>query len=128
MRACIARRNRPDYAPDQQRQRGIFAVETCQRHVYICVGTPPGCNTRHCELPAPGVVATNLLPGWLRILNPLLGHVIDPEAGARSSVYLALSSEAARTNGCYFDECHTQRRASHVARRCRVTRGALEYE
>jgi NAD(P)-dependent dehydrogenase (short-subunit alcohol dehydrogenase family) len=63
----------------------------------------------------PGVVATNLLPGWLRILNPLLGHVIDPEAGARSSVYLALSSEAARTNGCYFDEYHAERRASQSA-------------
>ena len=63
----------------------------------------------------PGVVATNLLPAWLRILNPLLGHVIDPEAGARSSMYLALSSEVARTNGCYFDECHAARRASQSA-------------
>ena len=53
----------------------------------------------------PGVVATNLLPRWLRLIKPLISPVIfDAERGARTTLYLALSNEVARVSGRYFDE------------------------
>ena len=52
----------------------------------------------------PGVVATNLLPRWLRIIKPLISPVIDAERGARTTLYLALSPEVAGVSGRYFDE------------------------
>jgi len=64
----------------------------------------------------PGVVATNLLPRWLRLLKPLLSPVIlDVESGARTSLYLALSNEVAETSGCYFDEHQRLQRAAALA-------------
>ena len=45
----------------------------------------------------PGVVATNLLPRWLRVIKPLLSRVMfDAERGARTSLYLALDAECRR--------------------------------
>ena len=53
----------------------------------------------------PGVVATNLLPWWLRLIKPLISPVIfDAERGARTTLYLALSNEVAGVSGRYFDE------------------------
>jgi NAD(P)-dependent dehydrogenase (short-subunit alcohol dehydrogenase family) len=53
----------------------------------------------------PGIVATNLLPRWLQIIKPLISPVIfDEERGARTTLYLALSSEVAGVSGRYFDE------------------------
>jgi retinol dehydrogenase 12 len=53
----------------------------------------------------PGVVATNLLPAWLRLLKPLISRVMfDSERGARTSLYLALSDAVAGVSGRYFDE------------------------
>lgn len=53
----------------------------------------------------PGVVASNLLPPWLRLVKPLLSPgMLDVERGARTSVYLALAPEVAGTTGRYFDE------------------------
>jgi NAD(P)-dependent dehydrogenase (short-subunit alcohol dehydrogenase family) len=53
----------------------------------------------------PGVVASNLLPTWLRLVKPLLSRVIfDVERGAQTTLYLALSPEVATSSGCYFDE------------------------
>ena len=53
----------------------------------------------------PGVVATNLLPRWLRLIKPLISPVIfDAERGARTTLYLALSNEIAGVSGRYFDE------------------------
>lgn len=53
----------------------------------------------------PGVVATNLLPRWLRLIKPLISPVIfDAERGARTTLYLALSNEVAGVSGRYFDE------------------------
>jgi NAD(P)-dependent dehydrogenase (short-subunit alcohol dehydrogenase family) len=53
----------------------------------------------------PGVVATNLLPWWVRVIKPLLSPVIfDAERGARSTLHLALSDEVAGVSGKYFDE------------------------
>src|SRR5260221_1118605 len=58
----------------------------------------------------PGVVATNLLPRWLRALYRLTGReVIDAEHGARTSLYLALSAEVAGLSGRYFDEQQRER-------------------
>ena len=64
----------------------------------------------------PGVVATNLLPRWLRIIKPLLSRVIlDPERGARTSLYLALDPGVAGLTGRYFDEQQTPQPASALA-------------
>jgi retinol dehydrogenase 12 len=53
----------------------------------------------------PGVVATNLLPRWLRLIKPLFSPVIfAAERGARTTLYLALSNEVAGVSGRYFDE------------------------
>jgi NAD(P)-dependent dehydrogenase (short-subunit alcohol dehydrogenase family) len=64
----------------------------------------------------PGVVATNLLPPWLRLINTLIGRLIfDSERGAQTTLYLALSPEVARVTGCYFDENHVVQPASALA-------------
>jgi NAD(P)-dependent dehydrogenase (short-subunit alcohol dehydrogenase family) len=64
----------------------------------------------------PGVVATNLLPRWLRAIKPLLSPVIfDAERGAETTLYLALSDAVAATSGAYFDEHQVARPASDAA-------------
>jgi len=63
----------------------------------------------------PGVVATNLLPRWLRTVKPLISQVIDPEQAARTCMYLAMAGEVAGTSGCYFDERHAVQPASRLA-------------
>lgn len=53
----------------------------------------------------PGVVATNLLPGWLNLIRPLFKRLIlTAEQGARTSLYLALAPEAGALQGQYLDE------------------------
>jgi retinol dehydrogenase-12 len=53
----------------------------------------------------PGVVATHLLPRWLRIIKPLISRpIFDAERGARTTLHLALSDDVAGVSGCYFDE------------------------
>ena len=64
----------------------------------------------------PGVVATNLLPRWLRVIKPLLTRVMfDAERGARTSLYLALDPSVAGVTGRYFDEYQHPRSASPLA-------------
>jgi len=64
----------------------------------------------------PGVVATNLLPRWLRVIKPLITRVMfDAERGARTTVYLALDQSVAGITGRYFDECQLPRVASPLA-------------
>jgi NAD(P)-dependent dehydrogenase (short-subunit alcohol dehydrogenase family) len=63
----------------------------------------------------PGVVATNLLPRWLRIIKPLVSRTIDAERGARTTLYLALSNEVAGMSGRYFDENQAVRPAADAA-------------
>jgi retinol dehydrogenase-12 len=64
----------------------------------------------------PGVVATNLLPRWLRVVKPLISRVIyNPERGARTTLYLALSSEVAGVSGRYFDEHQVPQPAAPLA-------------
>jgi len=65
----------------------------------------------------PGVVATHLLPRWLRAFYRLTGRpMIDAERGAQTSLYLALSEEVASLTGRYFDEHQREQPASPVAR------------
>jgi retinol dehydrogenase 12 len=53
----------------------------------------------------PGVVATNLLPRWLRLVKPFISReVFDAERGAKTTLHVALSQELAEVSGCYFDE------------------------
>jgi NAD(P)-dependent dehydrogenase (short-subunit alcohol dehydrogenase family) len=64
----------------------------------------------------PGVVATNLLPRWLRVIKPLITRVMfDAERGARTTVYLALDQRVAGITGRYFDEYQLPRAASPLA-------------
>lgn len=64
----------------------------------------------------PGIVATNLLPRWLRVVQRLIRRQnFDAVRGARSTLYLALSNEAAGLNGCYVDEYQRVRPASAAA-------------
>lgn len=64
----------------------------------------------------PGVVATNLLPRWLRVVKPLISRVIfNSERGARTSLHLALSDEVAGISGRYFDENQVPRAAAPLA-------------
>jgi len=64
----------------------------------------------------PGVVATNLLPRWLRVIKPLFTRVVlDAERGARTTIYLALDSSVAGITGRYFDEYQVPRSASPLA-------------
>jgi NAD(P)-dependent dehydrogenase (short-subunit alcohol dehydrogenase family) len=63
----------------------------------------------------PGVVATNLLPRWLRVIKPLLTRVVfDAERGARTTVHLALDQSVAGATG-HFDEYQLPRAASPLA-------------
>ncbi len=71
-----------------------FALARRLRGTRICV------NCLH-----PGVVATNLLPPWLRLIKPLISRdVLDAERGARTTLHLALDTNIAGVTGCYFDE------------------------
>jgi NAD(P)-dependent dehydrogenase (short-subunit alcohol dehydrogenase family) len=64
----------------------------------------------------PGVVATNLLPRWLRVVKPLFTQVVfDAERGARTTVYLALDRSVGGITGRYFDEYQLPRSASELA-------------
>jgi NAD(P)-dependent dehydrogenase (short-subunit alcohol dehydrogenase family) len=64
----------------------------------------------------PGVVATNLLPLWLRAVKPLITRVtFDAERGARTTNYLALDAGVAGMTGRYFDEDQRPRPASTLA-------------
>lgn len=55
----------------------------------------------------PGIVATNLLPGWLVRIKRLLGSTMfDEERGAATTLHLALSPDMGGTSGRYFDECN----------------------
>lgn len=64
----------------------------------------------------PGVVATNLLPPWLRLVKPLITRVMfDAERGARTTIHLALDPTAAGVTGHYFDEYQVPRSASALA-------------
>ncbi|HKC16939.1 MAG TPA: SDR family oxidoreductase [Steroidobacteraceae bacterium] len=65
----------------------------------------------------PGVVATHLLPRWLRAFYRLTCRpMIDAERGAQTSLYLALSEEVASLTGRYFDEHQREQPASPLAR------------
>jgi NAD(P)-dependent dehydrogenase (short-subunit alcohol dehydrogenase family) len=63
----------------------------------------------------PGVVATNLLPRWLRLLKPLMSNVLDVERGARTSLSLALDPALAAVSGRYFDEHQNPQSAAPLA-------------
>ncbi len=64
----------------------------------------------------PGVVATHLLPTWLRAIKPLITRVIfDPDRGARTTLYLALSGQVDELSGAYFDEYQRIQSASALA-------------
>jgi retinol dehydrogenase-12 len=75
----------------------------------------------------PGVVATNLLPRWLRLIKPLITRVIfDAERGARTTLYLALSDEVASISGRYFDEHQRVQPASPLASDLALQEGLWE--
>jgi NAD(P)-dependent dehydrogenase (short-subunit alcohol dehydrogenase family) len=65
----------------------------------------------------PGVVATNLLPGWLNRIRPLFKRLIlTAEQGARTTLFLALDPAAGALQGEYLDEYQRVQRAAEAAR------------
>jgi NAD(P)-dependent dehydrogenase (short-subunit alcohol dehydrogenase family) len=79
-------------------------------------GGPATANCLH-----PGIVATHLLPYWLRILKPLVTRTtFGPERGARTTLYLALADEVSRISGRYFDEHQAVQPASSLANEVRL--------
>lgn len=65
----------------------------------------------------PGIVATGLLPGWIRIFQRVLrGQMFDAARGASTTLQLALSPDLEQTNGQYFDENGLPQTASELAR------------
>jgi NAD(P)-dependent dehydrogenase (short-subunit alcohol dehydrogenase family) len=82
----------------------LFTYELARR----LAGTRVTVNALH-----PGIVATHLGRdnGWLRttVRNLLSRSMIDPEEGARTSVYLASSPEVEGVTGRYFYECKEAR-------------------
>jgi len=64
----------------------------------------------------PGVVASNLLPRWLRVVKPLITRIMfDVEQGARTSLYLALDPRVAGVTGHYYDEYQIPQAAAPLA-------------
>jgi len=64
----------------------------------------------------PGVVATNLLPPWLRVVKPLVTRgMFDSERGARTTLHLALEPGLAGVTGRYFDEHQLPQTAAPLA-------------
>ena len=64
----------------------------------------------------PGIVATNLLPGWLNLIRPLFKRaILTPEQGARTTLYLALDEQAGALHGEYLDEHQRVRAAAPAA-------------
>jgi NAD(P)-dependent dehydrogenase (short-subunit alcohol dehydrogenase family) len=64
----------------------------------------------------PGIVASSLLPGWVRIFQRVIrGQMFDEVRGARTSLHLALSPDVAGISGQYFDENATSQPASRLA-------------
>jgi NAD(P)-dependent dehydrogenase (short-subunit alcohol dehydrogenase family) len=65
----------------------------------------------------PGVVATNLLPGWLNRIRPLFKRLIlTAEQGARTTLFLALDPAAGALQGQYLDEYQQVQSAAAAAR------------
>jgi NAD(P)-dependent dehydrogenase (short-subunit alcohol dehydrogenase family) len=64
----------------------------------------------------PGVVRTNLLPPWLRLIKPLISpNIIDAERGALTTLYLASSKDVAGVSGRYYDEFQKEQQALAAA-------------
>ena len=64
----------------------------------------------------PGVVRTNLLPRWLRLIKPVVSpHMLDEVQGARTTLHLALDDGAGNLHGAYVDADQTVRPAAPLA-------------
>ena len=64
----------------------------------------------------PGIVATHLLPAWVRMIQRVIrGQMFDEVRGARTTLHLALSPGLGSTNGQYFDENSIPQSASLIA-------------
>ncbi|MDE2304053.1 MAG: SDR family oxidoreductase [Gammaproteobacteria bacterium] len=64
----------------------------------------------------PGIVASHLLPFWLRVVKPWFTPVtFDLERGARSTLFAALSPQMTGRSGLYIDEHQQPRSASPIA-------------
>jgi retinol dehydrogenase 12 len=85
-------------------------------HTFALARRLSGCSAVTVNCLHPGVVATNLLPPWLRLIKPMLSpNIIDAERGARTTLYLALSRDVAGVSGRYFDEFQKEQRAAELA-------------
>ena len=63
----------------------------------------------HDQLPAPGRRRDPFAAALVAAVKPLISRAIfDPDRGARTTLYLALSPEVAGVSGGYFDEYQRQ--------------------
>jgi retinol dehydrogenase 12 len=101
-------RYKPVAAYDRSKLANVLHTFALARRL---TGTGVTANCLH-----PGVVATHLLPWWLRVIKPWFTPVtLDAERGARTTLHLALSPDAASANGLYFDEHQRPQPASALA-------------
>ena len=101
-------RYRPQAAYAQSKLANVMHTFALARRL---AGRRITCNCLH-----PGVVATHLLPRWLRLIKPLLSpHIFDAERGAVTTLHLALAATLADVSGQYFDEHQQIQRASQRA-------------
>jgi NAD(P)-dependent dehydrogenase (short-subunit alcohol dehydrogenase family) len=101
-------RYRPIAAYDRSKLANVLHAFALARRLN---GTGVTANCLH-----PGIVATHLLPRWLRVIKPWFTPVtLDAERGARTTLHLALSPDVASVNGLYFDEDQKPQPASPLA-------------
>jgi NAD(P)-dependent dehydrogenase (short-subunit alcohol dehydrogenase family) len=101
-------RYRPVAAYDRSKLANVLHTFALARRL---IGTGVTANCLH-----PGVVATHLLPRWLRVIKPWFTPVtLDAVRGARTTLHLALSPDVASANGLYFDEDQKPQPASALA-------------
>ncbi len=101
-------RYRPTAAYAQSKLANVMHTFALARRM---AGTGVTVNCLH-----PGIVSTNLLPAWLRVVKPLFTRVtFDAERGARTSIYLALDQAVTGVTGLYFDENQLPRPAAALA-------------
>jgi NAD(P)-dependent dehydrogenase (short-subunit alcohol dehydrogenase family) len=101
-------RHRPVAAYDQSKLANVMHSFALARRL---AGSPATVNCLH-----PGVVASNLLPRWLRIVKPLFTRAtFDVERGALTTLHVALSPSLRGRSGLYLDEYQKPQSASAQA-------------
>src|ERR1019366_4227353 len=129
MRACIARRNRPDYAPDQQRQRAAYSQAKLVKVMYtFALARRVAATQGTANFLRPGVVATNLLPGLVAHFESAHWSRDRPRGRSAKLDVPRVVKRGSSDEWLLFRRMPRRTTGLAVGMRCRVTRGGLEYE